>query len=102
MSDGRKRILGPFTGCKKRKAQNKTTEKFMPVKRRQNLAETDSGHVTKRNGQKNFQTAKVHFTMVIKVTMMMRVKMKIRNNGSYRSVLSIVATKQFHQFFCKN
>ena len=40
MSDGRKRILSPFTGCKKRKAWNKTREKYMPVKRRQNLAET--------------------------------------------------------------
>ena len=50
MCDGRKRILSYFTGCKKRKAWNKTTEKYMPVKRRQNLAETDSGHVTKRNG----------------------------------------------------
>ena len=31
-----------LTGCKKRKAWNKTREK-MPVKRRQNLAETDRG-----------------------------------------------------------
>ena len=43
MSDGRKRILSPFTGCKKRKAWNKTSEKCMPVKRKQNLAETDRG-----------------------------------------------------------
>ena len=43
MSDSRKRIRSPFTGRKKRKAWNRTTEKYMPVKRRQNLAETDRG-----------------------------------------------------------
>ena len=32
MSDGHKRILSPFTGCKKRKAWNQTREKYMPVK----------------------------------------------------------------------
>ena len=41
MSDGRKRIVSPFTWCKKQKPSNKTREKYMPVKRRQNLAETD-------------------------------------------------------------
>ena len=41
MSDGRKRILSPFTGRKKRKAWNKTREKYVPEERRQNLAETD-------------------------------------------------------------
>ena len=48
MPNGRKRIL--FPGRKTRKAWNKTREKYMPVKRRQNLAETDGGHITKRNG----------------------------------------------------
>ena len=43
MSEGRKRILSPFTGCKKRKAWNKTREIYMPVKRRQNLVETARG-----------------------------------------------------------
>ena len=43
MPAGRKRILGPFTGRKKRKAWNKTRVKYMPVKRRQNLAETGKG-----------------------------------------------------------
>ena len=43
MSDGRKLILSSFTGCKKRKAWNKTREKNMPEERRQNLAETDRG-----------------------------------------------------------
>ena len=43
MPGGRKRILGPFTGCKKRKAWNKTRETCMPVKRRQNWADTDRG-----------------------------------------------------------
>ena len=43
MSGCRKRILGPFTGCKKWKTWNKTREKYMPVKRRQILPETDWG-----------------------------------------------------------
>ena len=34
MPDGRKRILSPFTECKKRNAWNKTREKYIPVKRR--------------------------------------------------------------------
>ena len=50
MPDGRKRILSPFNGCKKWKASNKTRENYMLVKRRQNLAETDRGDITKRNG----------------------------------------------------
>ena len=41
MSGGCKRILSPFTGRKKRKAHNKTREKYMPEERRQNLAGTD-------------------------------------------------------------
>ena len=40
MSDGRTRILSPFTGRRKRKAW-RTREKYMPVKRRQNWAKTD-------------------------------------------------------------
>ena len=43
MSDDRKWTLSPFTGRKKRKVWNKTREKYMPVKRRQNLAETGRG-----------------------------------------------------------
>ena len=43
MSDGRKRILSPLTGRKKRKAWNKTGEKYMSEESRQNLAETDRG-----------------------------------------------------------
>ena len=41
MSDGRKLILSPFTGRKKRKVWNKTREKYMPEERIQNLVETD-------------------------------------------------------------
>ena len=50
MSDGRKLILSPFAGRKKRKAWNKTREKYMPEERRQNLAVTDRGsyYKTKR------------------------------------------------------
>ena len=43
MCDGRKLIVSPFTGRKKQKAWNKTREKYMLVKRRQNLVETDMG-----------------------------------------------------------
>ena len=43
MFNGRKRIPSPFTWCKKGKAWNKTRAKHMPVKRRQNLGETDMG-----------------------------------------------------------
>ena len=35
--------MSPFTGCKRRKAWNKTREKYMRVKRRQKLAERDRG-----------------------------------------------------------
>ena len=38
MSDGLKLILSPFTGRKRQKAWNKTTEKYMPEERKQNLA----------------------------------------------------------------
>ena len=41
MADGGKLILSPFPGHKKRKAWNKTREKYMLVKRRQ--IETDRG-----------------------------------------------------------
>ena len=43
MSDGRKQILSPFTGCKKRKAWNKNGQKYMLEERRQNLSEADRG-----------------------------------------------------------
>ena len=55
------------------------------------LKQTDD--ITKRNCQKNFQTSKVHFTMVMKMIMTMRVIMKIMNSSSYWRVLLIVATK---------
>ena len=50
MSDGRKLILSPFTGRKKRKAWNKTKQKYMPEEKRQNLAETDRGSYYKTRG----------------------------------------------------
>ena len=61
MPDGRKRILGPFTGRKKRKAWNKTREKYMPVKRRQNLAETDRGSYYKEEWLEEFLDSKGAF-----------------------------------------
>ena len=43
MSDDRKLILSPFTGCKKRKACNMTREKYIQEEISQNLAEIDRG-----------------------------------------------------------
>ena len=43
MSDRRKLILTPFTGRKKNEKYNMIKEKYIPVKRRQNLVETDRG-----------------------------------------------------------
>ena len=43
MSDGRKQILSPFTGRKKREAWNKTKEKYMPVQQ-------TGDHIANRNG----------------------------------------------------
>ena len=43
MSDDRKQIQSLSTGSKKRKAWNKTGEKYMSEESRQNLAETDRG-----------------------------------------------------------
>ena len=40
MFGGHKRILSPFTGRKRRKAWNKTREKYMLEEKTQNLAET--------------------------------------------------------------
>ena len=61
MPDGRKRILGPFTGCKKRKAWNITRVKYMPAKRRQNLAETDKGSYYKEQWLEEFLDSKGAF-----------------------------------------
>ena len=53
MSNGRKLTLRSFTECKKRKAWNKTREKYMPVKIRQ--IETDRGsYYNKEDGYKYF------------------------------------------------
>ena len=61
MPDGRKRILVPFTGRKKRKAWNETRVKYMPVKRRQNLAETDKGSYYKEEWLEEFLDSKGAF-----------------------------------------
>ena len=61
MPDGCKRILSPFTWRKKRKAWNKTREKYMPVKRRQNLAETDRGSYYKEEWLEEFLDSKGAF-----------------------------------------
>ena len=50
MSDGRMRILSPFTGHKKRKTWNKTAEKYMPEETSQSLAETDRGWYYNQEG----------------------------------------------------
>ena len=61
MPDSRKRILCPFTGYKKRKAWNKTRIKYMKVKRRQNLAETDKGSYYKEKWLEEFLNCKGAF-----------------------------------------
>ena len=61
MPDCRKRILGPFTGRKKRKAWNKTREKQMPVKRRQNLSQKDMGSYYKKEWLGKFLDSKDAF-----------------------------------------
>ena len=48
MVDGRKWILSPFTRRKKQQAWNQAREKYMPVKARKNLAETDRESYYKR------------------------------------------------------
>ena len=61
MPDGRKRILSSSTGRKKRKAWNKTREKCMPIKRRQNLAATDRGSYYKEEWLEEFLDIKGAF-----------------------------------------
>ena len=61
MSDGLKRILSSFTECKKWKAWNKAREKYMPLKRRQNLAETDRWSYYKEERLEEFLDNKVAF-----------------------------------------
>ena len=94
--------MNPFTGHKKQKAWNKPREKYMLIKRRQIYLKQKGDLITKRNGYKNFQSVKVHFTMVKKVIMMMRVIIKTMNSSSYQRVLPIIATKWCHQFFYKS
>ena len=50
----RYKCLSPFTGCKKGKAWLQTREKYMPVKRRQYLAETDRRSHNKEERLKKF------------------------------------------------
>ena len=61
MSDGRKRILSPFTGRKEWKAWNKTREKYVPVKRRQSLVETGRGSYYKQERLQEFWDSKFTF-----------------------------------------
>ena len=58
MPDGRKQILSHFTWRKKRKAWNKTREKYMPLKWRQNLTETDRGSYYKEEWLEEYLDSK--------------------------------------------
>ena len=82
MPDGRKWILRPFTGRKKRKALNRTRVKYMLVKRRQNLSETDKGSYYKEEWFEEFLDSKGAF---------------YNGNGSDYSCYKLV-----YQFFYKN
>ena len=53
--------MGPFTGCKKRKAWNKSRVKYVLVTRRQNLAETDKGSYCKEEWLEEFLDSKGAF-----------------------------------------
>ena len=60
MFEGRKRVLSPFTGRRKRKAW-KTRETYMPIKRRWNLADTDWGWYYKEDWIDKFLDSKCAF-----------------------------------------
>ena len=106
MSDYLKPILSPITGCKNRKAWNKTEGKYIPEESGQNLAETDRGsYFNQEEWLEEFLDDKVHFTLRVKVMIViinMRIMMKIMSSISNLRVFAIVATKLFHQFFHKN
>ena len=101
MSGGRKRILSPFNGRKKRKAWNKTREKYMPEERRQNLAETDRRSYYKQEewlepflGNKSAFYDGSESEIVI---MMMRNMMKIQKH-SLQMFFKIGVLKNFANF----
>ena len=73
MLASRKRILSPFTGREKR--LHKTREKYMPVKKRQHLAETDMGSCYKEEWLAEFFDSKVAFYNEV-------IMMKIMNSSS--------------------
>ena len=92
MPDGRKRILSPFNGCKKWKASNKTREKYMLVKRRQTLAETDKGYY-KEERLEEFLDSKGAFYNVNETDNDDQSIMETINSSSYARVLPVVAAK---------
>ena len=96
MPHGRKPILGPFTERKNRKAWNKTREKYMPVERRQNLAEADKVLYYKEEWLEEL-TAKVHFAMT-------RVIMNIMSSSSYYKIVSTILLQKLINDFavCKH
>ena len=61
MSNDREQILSPFTGRKKRKTWSSTKEKYMPGKRRQNLAEEDRESYYKMGWLEEFLDSKGAF-----------------------------------------
>ena len=95
MPDVRKRILIPYTGCKNRKAWNRTREKYMAAKRRQNLAETDRRSYYEEERLEEFLESKgaIYNGNGSDNDDEMRVIMKIISKSCCRRVLLIVATK---------
>ena len=93
MPDVRKRILGPFNEHKKRKTLNKARVKYMPGKRRQNLAETYKGSYYKEEWLEEFLDNKGAFYTGNESDNDNEFQMKIVNSSSYWRVLLIVATK---------
>ena len=68
-------------------------EKNMPVKRSQNLPETDKGSYYTEEWLEEFLDSKGAFYNVMKVIITMRVIMKITNSSRPRRVFPILATK---------
>ena len=91
MSEGRKRILIPFTGCRKRKGW-KTRETYMPLKRRWNLAETDRGSYYKEEWIDKFLDSKGAFYNSNESQWCESYNEKM-NSISYRRGLPITASK---------
>ena len=102
MSDGRKRILSPLTGRKKRAAWIRLEKKIHRQKQDKIQGKQVGERETKEEWLEDFLYSKGAFYHLMKMTMMMRVIMKIRNSCSYRRVLLVVAAKTVSPILLQN